>query len=136
MDTTQNNERIIEMNAEKADFDFWSDRLGIQYGCYNGEIDEHIFNVAKLIVGARKIGTGIYNTDIAEELGLPPAYIELIQYILAGVRYPVAEREAWWKGHPFDYGSSPRGLFVGNEKAANKFIEEYSDYFEREWSSD
>jgi len=117
----------------EAEFDFWSDRLGISYGSYSSEIDEHIYNVAKMIVEARKNDSSVFYTDVAEKLNLQPAYVELINYILAGVSYPIIGGEQHYDNSPFTYGTSPRGLFVGNERMADFFLQEFESYIKQEW---
>lgn len=95
---------------------FW-ERLNIPYGGYNSEIDQNIFDVAGAIVLAGMQGGFIYCTDIAERLELSATYVELIQYILASA-----------KDSPFEYGTSPRGLFVSDDKAAQRFMEDFGEY--------
>lgn len=115
----------------EAEFDFWDQRLGINCGGYNSEVDQQIYDVAKMIVDARKSDTSVYMTDIAQALGISNQHAELIQYILAGVCYPVSEEDkknGERFGTPFTYGTSPRGLFVDNERAANLFLEEFEEH--------
>lgn len=109
--------------------DFWFDRLNIQNGGYHGLVDHNIYSVAKIIVEARRNNSvARYNTDIAKELALSCAHVELIQYILASVRYPITKELDHHPNDPFTYGTSPRGLFVDCEVMAEKFLLEFERY--------
>jgi hypothetical protein len=117
-----------------AEFDFWNDRLGIQCGGYNGAVDVQIYHVAKMIVEARLKGTTCYVTDIAKALEMSETHVEMIQYILASVIYPKDDPKALYNDrHPFDYGTSPRGLFVGSLEKAQRFLQEFEEYYETHW---
>ncbi len=115
-------------DVDEPEFDFWEARLGIPFGGYNSAVDQQIYDVAKLIVEAWGSGAPSFVTTIAAKLGLTAEHVELIQYILAGVRYPTAEGEPFYRGCAFDYGTSPRGLFVGNIEMARAFLAEFEAY--------
>lgn len=113
--------------------DIW-DRLGIECGGYNQGVDKQIFNVARLIVEAHSSDKGsIFCTDIAEKLELSVEHVELIQYILASVEYPDHTNP---NDCPFEYGTSPRGLFVGNPERAEQFIKEFEEDMLTRWNDD
>jgi hypothetical protein len=108
---------------DDLDFDIW-DRLGINCGGYNSAVDQQILDVAKIIVEARKTARSgcVYTDDIAAQLGFSNEHIELIQYILASVRY---KSQPHLKDQPFTYGVSPRGLFVDDMECAERFLAEF-----------
>ena len=116
---------------KEQDFDFMGERLKIPICCYNSEVDAQIYSVAKMIVDARKRDTVAYNSDISKALGMSPEHVELIQYILAPVVYPGDDQ--LYLREPFSYGTSPRGLFVGSMEHAEKFLQEFREYYERQW---
>ena len=119
------NAEIIEENNVTHDFDFWSDRVGLRYASYNGAVSQQIYDVANLIVEARKNGTRCcYCTDIANTLDLTPEHVELIQYILAGVKMPVLDGKPHYT-QCFTYGTSPRGLFVDDMDMCEAFMAEF-----------
>jgi hypothetical protein len=109
--------------SEKYGYDFGEDVLDLAYFTYNSAIDQDIYNVASLIVYARKNNTHYNNHDIAKALVLDKNYIELIQYILAGVK----------RFKAFTYGTSPRGLFVDNLEEAQEFLNVFEDHYLLEW---
>lgn len=120
-------------NEKETEFDFWEQRLKLPCRCYNSVIDRHIYTVAKEIIDARKADAFMGNPEIAKELQLQPEYVELIQYCLADIHYPPKEGENYYHGNPFTYGTSPRGLFVNNEKNADLFLEEFRKYYFAQW---
>lgn len=113
-----------------AEFDIW-DRIGVPYGGYNSAVDQQVFDVAKAIVDARNNDTSIYCDDIAVKLGLSKEHVELIQYLLASVKYEDREH---LKDQPFEYGTSPRGLFVADEECAKRFMEEFKQHM-KQWAA-
>ncbi len=126
----------------KEQIDFWGDRLGILYGGYNSGVDQNILDAAKLIVASHKAYAAgkpylpMFCLDIAKALELSEEYVELIQYILASVKMPVPENEVIHHTGCFCYGTSPRGLFVDNLPMAEKFIQEFEEYMERQWGDE
>ncbi len=121
----------------EPEFDFMADRIGLKYASYNSAVDEQIYNVAKMIVESRKKRDApAYNSDIATALGMSPEHVELIQYILCGVRYPEMDKSkerGYGYNSAFTYGTSPRGLFVDDEAQAERFMAEFEVYLKEEW---
>jgi len=107
------------------------DRFGSPCGGYNSAVDEQIYRAAKLIVDARKNEKTLFVDELSGELDISEPHAELIQYLLASVRYEDRPR---LKDSPFDYGTSPRGLFVGDMECAERFLEEFSKHM-RQWRS-
>ena len=120
--------------SDAKDFDFVDERLGLRYCSYNSEVDQQIFDVAKIIVEARENDTAFYNNEIAKLTGMSPEHVELIQYILAAVRMPKTETEQHHES-PFTYGTSPRELFVDNERMAKEFIREFEHHM-KTWNEE
>jgi hypothetical protein len=113
-------QHIIE-DPQEDDPDIW-ERLSIPCGGYNSTVDQQIYDAAKLIVGARQADGCIYCDDLAAKLSITPEHAELIQYILASVRYTDRPH---LKDRPFTYGTSPRGLFVDDTECAERFLAEF-----------
>lgn len=101
--------------------DFWSDVFNIAYGGYNSEIDYDIYSVSKLIIKENK-----FIVEISENLKLSINYVELILYILASVKYDGKS--------VFEYGTSPRCLFVLDKEIADKFLSDFEKYIEKHWN--
>lgn len=108
------------------DFDIW-DRLGISCGGYSSAVDEQIYQAAQEIVAARKADSTIFVDALAAKIGISEKHAELIQYILASVRY---EDRPHLKDCPFTYGTSPRGLFVDDMECAERFLAEFKTHME------
>lgn len=114
----------MQHEADQPDFDFWHDCLGL-VASYNSAVDDDIFAVASLIVEARANNGFVYCDEIAKRLNLSATHVELIQYILAGVR--VGGKDA------FNYGTSPRGLWASD--AADAFMALYRRAYEEQWGA-
>ena len=117
-------EATMSEQSGESEFDFWAERLGIACGGYNTAVDSEMLAVAKLIVEAREQKTDCFVTSIAKQLGLIETHVELVQYILASVRYD-DERRPGYAVCPFTYGTSPRGLFVDDLATAKRFVAEF-----------
>lgn len=102
--------------AYLSDWDPWEE-WGLGCVGYNGQIDVDVIKTLKAIRDKK------FNTDIAEKLGLPEQYIELIQSILAS------------KGVT-EYGTSPRGCWFRPDIDADAYIQAWEDYYTRTWESE
>jgi hypothetical protein len=104
-------------------------RLG--FTPYNGEIETDIREIAGIIVKAGEDGEFVYMTEIADRLGLPTKYVELIQTLLSCVMYPPRPGAAEYYADPFTYGTSPRGLFCVDLKTGKRFLSEFDEHLRR-----
>ena len=112
-----------------GEINIW-DRFELKSGGYSETIDNQIYRVAKMIVEAREQDMTAFNATISEAVGITAEHTELIQYILAGVRYEDRPRPSCY---PFEYGTSPRCLFVGDEECADLFIKEFEQHLRQNW---
>lgn len=123
---------------ERESVDFMDLRMGIV--SYNSDIDLDIYKVAKFIL--MEDGTSL--TKISEKLNLASNYVELIQGFFSKVEYrrevPLngGKYDSWvdYNARPFNYGTSPRGLFCGDREYADLFIREFEWHLKNEWGID
>lgn len=106
------------MNEFEDEPTIW-ERMKFIPSSYNSVIDEQVVGVATLIYEARENDGFIYCDDIAVKLGMTPEHVELIQQLLASVRY---DDRPHLQDSPFTYGVSPRGLFVDDQECADRFM--------------
>lgn len=98
------------------EWDFW-DEVGLHCAGYSAQIDADLF---KVFLGVR---AGMYLTEIAKHFDLPESYVELLQYALCSI--------GWC-----DYGTSPRGCFVGADQNADALQEKLLKWFIANWSDE
>ncbi len=121
--------------------EFWRARFRM-ISPYNSKIDCDFRAVAGMIVEAGSLPENdrhvVTTDDIAERLTLSIEYVELIQTMLADVRYPrVAGKFGGdYYPSPFTYGTSPRGLFLDDRETAKRFLEEFDEHLRRTWGPD
>jgi hypothetical protein len=103
-------------DQEQEEPDFW-ELVGLHCVGYNSQIDEDALAVLK------GIAVGKYCTDIANELGLPAQYVELLQSIFCS---------ADW----CEYGTSPRGCWINPKLDAGAVVDWFEGYVQRQWRRD
>jgi hypothetical protein len=106
-------------HAQDADggfIDIWSpwEAMGLHYFSYNAQVDLDALNVLKGIVAKK------YCNDIAEETGLAPSHVEMIQYLFCGANW-------------CEYGTSPRGCWIQYGIDADQLIAMFEAYYEAHW---
>ena len=94
----------------------WSpwEAMGLLYFSYNSQVDLDALNVLKGIAAQK------YCTDIAQETGLSPSHVEMIQYLFCNANWA-------------DYGTSPRGCWIRHGIDADKLVAMFEAYYEAEW---
>jgi glucan biosynthesis protein len=105
---------MADMNEDE--WHFWSDEAKLSCVGYSSRLDYDALNVLKGIAEKK------YNTDIAQELGLPEQYVELLQSIFCSVDW-------------CEYGTSPRGCWIDPSKDADELIAKFERYYRDRWSS-
>lgn len=113
---------LMQPNAEDWDGDYWNPWEALGLGCchYNSEIDAQAIWVLQGIADKK------FNTDIAEETGLSPSHVELLQGIFCSRDWA-------------EYGTSPRGCFpnYGSEfEDLGRLIASWKAYYLRHWSEE
>lgn len=114
MDVEQHQVPGFEPITETTTYSFW-DEPNLKPYSYDSQIELDMLNV---LVGmaARK-----YNTDIAAVLGLPPQYVELIQYMFCSVGWA-------------EYGTSPRGAWLLHGRE-HEFIKKFRQHIHNQWEA-
>lgn len=131
-------EKNMHPDELRDKYDLWRDRLNIPVGGYNAAVDQDILKIAKHIIeNSLKLrrnepAESYYAREIAEKFGMSETHVELIQYILGSVKYDTPGGR-WEQTSVFDYGIAPRGLFVGNEELAKRFIKDFEKYMYVQW---
>lgn len=107
---------IENLVQQQAEWDFW-DEAGTTCVGYSSEIDQdlvRVFDQIRMTLGC---------STIAKNLGLPEAYVELLQSILSSADFT-------------EYGTSPRSCYPNPERNAEGDMNKLLEWYQNKWGAE